>query len=359
LRGGVSSQTAFGDDNQGAIDAQVRVINACMNENQVIEAFEGEGDYILSNALDAVRWLEGDGSVCSDGWAEMTAPPTLLSHADADRARGRGNLARLSGRTQYAWMGAAFGSPSFVFRAPAKDQNRRSKMKKMDTTTGMLVLFKFGREEHLTALRQQGLLHMQTMRYFADAERENPARGDRFEGTARIFQPTAIKMIISHPVIGSHEVDPRDLAGPVIFSYEREAEQNILCLFSLTAPTTTRAVLHEDHLRLGSHFVLFLNTREFLDRVHRELVRLDLSGTRGPVKYYDESSYSGEVGPFWKPKRFAYQQEYRIVVRPGQAPFRDLVIGDISDITSPVLPLSELDQIVDFSQEAAIAAGIR
>jgi hypothetical protein len=65
------------------------------------------------------------------------------------------------------------------------------------------------------------------------------------------------------------------------------------------------------------------------------------------------------VGPFRKPSRFAYQQEYRIVVRPGQAPFRNLVIGDISDITSPVLPLSDLDQIVDFSQEAAIAAGIR
>ena len=228
----------------------------------------------------------------------------------------------------------------------------------MDTTTGMLVLFKFGREGHLTALRQQGLLHMQTMRYFADAERENPARSDRFEGAARIFQPTAIRMTISHPVIGSHEVDSRDLAGPVIFSFEREAEQNIFCLFSLTAPTTTRAVLHEDHLRFGSHFILILNTNEFLERINRELLRLGLSGTRGPVKYYDESSYTGDVGPFLKPGRFAYQQEYRIVVRPGQVPFRNLMIGDISDITSPVLPLSELDKIVDFSQEAAIAAGI-
>jgi hypothetical protein len=223
----------------------------------------------------------------------------------------------------------------------------------------MLVLFKFGREEHLTALRQQGLLHMRTMRYFADAERENPARGDRFEGAARIFQAADIKMTFSHPVIGSHEVDSRDLAGPVIFSYNSEAEQNIFCLSSLTAPTTTRTLLHEEYLRFGSHFVLVLNTQEIFERIKRVLGPLGLSGRGEPVQYYDESGYSGEVGPFRKPSRFAYQQEYRIVVRPGQAPFRNLVIGDISDITSPVLPLSDLDQIVDFSQEAAIAAGIR
>lgn len=216
----------------------------------------------------------------------------------------------------------------------------------------MLVLFKFGREEHLTALRQQGLLHMRTMRYFADLERDNPARGDRFEGATRIFQPNDIKMKFSHPLVGEFEIDSGELAGPVIFSDNDQAEQNIFCLFALTAPTTTRAVLNEHHLHFGRHFVLILNWDEFFERVHRELVRLDLSGTRSLVKYYDESSYTGTVGPFLKPSRFAYQQEYRIVIRPGQVPFRDLVIGDISDITSPVLPLDELDQLVDFSQSA-------
>lgn len=228
----------------------------------------------------------------------------------------------------------------------------------MDTTTGMLVLFKFGRENHLTDLRQQGLLHMRTMRYFADAEKENPARGDRFEGAARIFQPTAIKMTISHPVIGTHEIDSRDFAGPVFWSHNQEAEKNIFCLFCLTAPTATRVVLHGDHLHFGSHFVLILNTTEFFERIKRELARLGISGRGEPVKYFDESNYTGPVGPFLKSSRFSYQQEYRIVIQPGQAPFRNLVIGDISDITSPVLPLSDLNELVDFSQETATATGI-
>jgi hypothetical protein len=231
-------------------------------------------------------------------------------------------------------------------------------MKKVGVTMEMLVLFKFAQEEHLTALRHQGLLHMKTMRHFGEAEKENPARGDRFEGASQIFQPADVKMTFAHPQAGTHEVDSGDLVGPVILSNNFGAERNIFCMFSLTEPTTTRTVLHADHMHFGSHFILILNRGEFFERINRELLRLGLSGTRGSVTYYDKSSYSGRVGPFQKPNSFAYQQEYRIVVWPGEVPSRNLMIGDISDITSPIHPLSDFDKLVDFSQEAAIAAGI-
>jgi hypothetical protein len=96
---------------------------------------------------------------------------------------------------------------------------------------------------------------------------------------------------------------------------------------------------------------------EFLKRVHEALVNLGLRGTHGLVEYYDDANYSGKIGPFRKSNRFAYQKEYRIVVQPGIVPFRDLMIGDVSDITTPVLPLSDLDKLVDFSEEAAAIAG--
>jgi hypothetical protein len=108
---------------------------------------------------------------------------------------------------------------------------------------------------------------------------------------------------------------------------------------------------------LDSFEVVALNAPEFLMRVQQALVTLELQGKAGSVEYYDDAIYSGQVGALRKPQRFAYQREYRIIARPGIAPFRNLMIGDISDITSPVLPLSELDRIVDFSEEAAIVAG--
>jgi hypothetical protein len=226
----------------------------------------------------------------------------------------------------------------------------------MDPNERMLILFKFGREDHLTSFRMQEQMHMRTMRYFADEEGENAARGDRFEGASVIYQPAGLKMTISHPIVGTHEVDPNDLVGPVIISYTNEAEQNIFCMFSLSEPAT-KQLLHDDHLGFGSHFVLILNTPEFLKRVGQALTDLGLQGEASSVEYYDEATYSGKIGPYRKPQRFAYQQEYRIVVKPGIAPFRDLIIGDISDITSPVSPLSELDSIVDFSAQTALAGG--
>ena len=42
----------------------------------------------------------------------------------------------------------------------------------------MLILFKFGAPEHLRVFREQGLLHMKTLRYFASRKRMLHARTD-------------------------------------------------------------------------------------------------------------------------------------------------------------------------------------
>jgi hypothetical protein len=220
----------------------------------------------------------------------------------------------------------------------------------------MLILFKFGCEEHLKAFREQGMLHMRTMRHFAAEEKGNIARGDRFEGASTIIQPAHLKMTLSHPILGVHEVDPNDVVGPVILSYNAEAEQNIFCMFSLTEPTS-KPVLCDEHLSFGDHFVLVLNADEFLSRVKRAVLAANLDGEAAPVRYYDNATYSGRIGPFQKPSAFAYQKEFRIVLRPGTAPFRNLMVGNLSDITTPVLPLSELDTICDFTERSADEAG--
>ena len=75
------------------------------------------------------------------------------------------------------------------------------------------------------------------------------------------------------------------------------------------------------------------------------------------VEYYTLDKYSGETGPFRKPSYFAYQSEFRLIVRPGIA-LRKMVIGNLDDITSDVLPLPEINRIVDLSPGAAHKAGL-
>jgi hypothetical protein len=71
LRAQVPPKTAFGDDNQDAIDAQIRVIEQRMTFEEAIDEFEEDGDYILSNAQDAVRWLVDDDVPVSESWREL------------------------------------------------------------------------------------------------------------------------------------------------------------------------------------------------------------------------------------------------------------------------------------------------
>ena len=59
--------TAFGDDNWEKVDAEIRVLEKRMDQDDVDEHWDGENDRdreLHSSACDAVEWLEG-GSVAS------------------------------------------------------------------------------------------------------------------------------------------------------------------------------------------------------------------------------------------------------------------------------------------------------
>lgn len=82
LRHRVPSRTTFGDDNQEAIDAQITVIEEWMTFEEAIDRFEEDGSYILSAALDAVRWLHDDDEPVSESWVDMVViSPVSEIHA--------------------------------------------------------------------------------------------------------------------------------------------------------------------------------------------------------------------------------------------------------------------------------------
>jgi len=221
----------------------------------------------------------------------------------------------------------------------------------------MLILFKFGAAEHLRAFREEGVMHMRTLSYFADLE-TNAARNDRLEGSYSIYQPKDVgDFTIEHPLIGKHTVDPKELAGPIVFKMNREAERNVFCMFAITEPQEG-PLLHSENLNFGDSFVLILNPAAFFDRIRKIAFRIGLKVRADLVKYFDQGTYSGKTGVFRKSSRYAHQREYRIVAEPGLSPYRELVLGSLEDITTPVLPLSDLDSIVEFTPASARDAGI-
>ena len=186
----------------------------------------------------------------------------------------------------------------------------------MGDAQSWMVLFRFGRREHLEQFRQFGLLHMMPHRYFAEIENDL-ARGDRFEGTDRIVQPGTLKNLTiesNHPPT-KIVIKPEDLGGPLMISMGK-LSCNVYCMFGVTQPSL-RPLVDERNFDFGGSFVAVLDTQEFLDRICSAAVSRGLSCEWKRVDYYDPVAHTGETGPFRKPATFAHQNEFRFVVRPG------------------------------------------
>jgi hypothetical protein len=221
------------------------------------------------------------------------------------------------------------------------------------------ALLKFGQKQHIQAFRNDGLLYMKPLAEFAKLE-SDAARGDRFEGTTEIIQPQHVgelRFDTGTLGLGKFTAKPSDLAGPIRVGLSRTASCNVYCMFAVTKPVDGELVSSQN-FEFGDSCVIVLNPPEFLNRFVRAATDAGVSYQHGLVEYYDLDEYSGEIGRFRKRSSFSYQNEFRIVVEPGSTEPRELLIGSLLDITSEVIPSSEINQRFDFSTRSAREAGI-
>lgn len=72
----VKHYTFFGDDNWARIEAQIRVLDLGLNEDDIYDEWPGDDEMeIRSGAQDALAWIEGEGGEGDDppsaGWKEL------------------------------------------------------------------------------------------------------------------------------------------------------------------------------------------------------------------------------------------------------------------------------------------------
>lgn len=68
----VRNRSAFGDDHHMAIDAQLIVLRDQMSEDDIYNTWIGNDEmYLLENALEARKWLDGEGDKPSKDWKDL------------------------------------------------------------------------------------------------------------------------------------------------------------------------------------------------------------------------------------------------------------------------------------------------
>jgi len=211
----------------------------------------------------------------------------------------------------------------------------------MDETGGFVVPLKFGEKAHLEALRNHGLIYAKHIRAFAN-ERVDLTRNDRYEGTEQILQPRDLSSLIIKDNKSAKEfnIPGSHFTGPLRFSLGKTPYCNIFSMFGLTEPSDLQPI-DSRLLRFGDSFIIVLDTQEFLNRILTAAWKAKLHVEWKFIDYFEERTFSGETGPFRKPSSLSWQREFRLAFQPASIDPLQLIVGDLSDITTRVISTTE------------------
>jgi hypothetical protein len=209
------------------------------------------------------------------------------------------------------------------------------------------TLIKFGQQEHLLQLQDEGLLYMNHLPYFWEIEDEE-LRSDPFDCIAEVARG---------PKIGFTVADGKEVfmeGNWTLRMYPPEPEKiNIFCMYALRPLIEGTFPVDERNFRFGEYALVLINRDEFMRRIESILKSQRIIAKADLVEYVDDK-YTGKLGPFRKLKRFAYQSEWRLVCYDGPGRPREIRIGSIRDI-SVIIHSDEVNKEirVDFEQDGA------
>ena len=216
---------------------------------------------------------------------------------------------------------------------------------------------KFFQEEEHADQFIKGKLYLNRLSYFTKIEDECDGRPDTNEAVAMWWQPYDVTMTLNIPGVGETVITSKDLAAPVSMSFEYHDHVHVFCLYTVSTVSPEsldqQASLAEREAELQKQFridercakfgqfAVLVQVAPFLGQLKEAREALRRNGLRfgqAHVKYYDGETFHGEIThkeiPFWKQKKFSYQQEFRICVQTntqGDDPLT-IDIGDISHL---------------------------
>lgn len=218
-----------------------------------------------------------------------------------------------------------------------------------------LVRF-FDKEEHADQF-MKGQLYLRRLRYYKRLEAYRDGRADYAEAPAGWLQKHDVRIEFhDHPELN---IQPENLAGPVLLSFDYHNDLHILCMTAIHTgefdfDCESGLILDEgdeDKLRkqleidsrcfeMGS-FAVMARGLDFILRARTAIETRGHTCESALVNYFDPTTFHGRFPslssqPFRKRNTFSYQNEYRFCVNT-HAKGDDVLcieIGDISDFAA-------------------------
>lgn len=190
------------------------------------------------------------------------------------------------------------------------------------------MFLKFGQEEHINDLYNNGTIFMNAIQCFRKME-DDELRGDRYEGVSKIK---------NYPP-GQFKIPAINFKGNYLSLQIREAYDTVVgnifslyCISSHGWDNPNDFKIDEKIKKFGSHCLVVKDNVKFLSLIEKKLKELKVKFSHGFVNYYDKDKVDREITLFEKPLEFEYQKEFRFyVARKSDKPFV-FSIGSLTDI---------------------------
>lgn len=215
------------------------------------------------------------------------------------------------------------------------------------TDDQVVFLLKFGNEENIFDLFQNGTIFFNTIDYFQNLE-EQGLRGDPYEGTFRItnlFEENGILLKIKIPDTRKEvKLFPGNLHLREFYS---DIKGNIYSMYAMKFCEIKNASNYTVDKRVkdfGSHFVIIQKPQVFIDKIQEKLDALKIDYRMGMVNYYDRKKINCKIGPFDKPNDYEYQKEFRILLYRDALDSFSIKLGNLKEFAM-IFEVKAIDEI--------------
>jgi hypothetical protein len=211
------------------------------------------------------------------------------------------------------------------------------------------LMFKFGENEHMQKLYEEGEIYLNTISFFKITE-DQKLRGDKHENITHNWQSDQIDLKINGQPL-------KDIVGSVKVYNPQEDKYQFTHIYSMSAlcwgdNLEGKKILDERMKGFGNSVVIINNVKEFLARLEKTLDKLcpDTINrlSTDVVKYYDPNKHHGDLDIFCKSDEYSYQREWRIGVAK-----KDNIQNDFSFKIGNIKDISTILKIEDFRNEVS------
>ena len=195
------------------------------------------------------------------------------------------------------------------------------------------IFLKFGEEEHICQLQEEGLIFCNTIKYFADLEHD-AVRGDVLEKATYIDNSNDALLRLQPLDKPTAEYMSVKLSK---FAFNREdAYGNLFCMYSINMNQLNEGEKYKVDERLKEKYEFFLIIKDvplFLKRIQQQLDNQKLAWEHHLIEYKDFLKFRGERTIFQKDISYSYQQEFRLLIYNSVNKPVKIAIGNIADIS--------------------------